>query len=255
MAFLLNCILVTFIFMSVWVWQLKSKNAGVVDAVWGVIFPIQALVYYVAGANFNLKNTLILCLISFWGLRLGIYLALRNIGKPEDKRYTQIRVEAGVKADQKILSFYLMQVVLALLLFTPVYFIFRNGGDDFVFYDYVGIVILAIAGIGEALADEQLRAFKAILENKGEIMNKGLWGYSRHPNYFFEWLAWVAIAFLALALPWGWLAVISPTVMFYLLTKGTGISMTEATILATKADKYQIYMSSTSAFFPWKKRK
>ncbi len=255
MAILLNSIIVTVCFVAVYVWQLKSKNAGVVDAVWGIIFPIQAFIYYISIGNFSMKNLIILSLISFWGLRLGIYLAVRNIGKPEDKRYTQIRIDSGSKANQKILVFYLIQVLLAIILFIPVYFIFQNSGSQFSIFDYIGIALFAIAAIGEATADEQLRVFKSKPENKGQIMNQGLWYYSRHPNYFFEWLAWVSIAILSLNVSWGSLAIICPVIMYFLLTKGTGISMTEATILTTKSEKYKIYRASTSAFFPSMKTK
>ncbi len=253
MAILLNSIIVTVCFIAVWAWQLKSKNAGVVDAVWGVIFPIQAVVYYISIANFSIKNLIVLSIISFWGLRLGIYLAVRNIGKPEDKRYAQIRIESGGKANQKILVFYLVQVFLAIILFIPVYFIFQNLRSEFSIFDYLGIALFAIAAIGEASADEQLRVFKSKPENNGQIMNQGLWYYSRHPNYFFEWIAWVSISILSLNVAWGSLAIICPVTMYVLLTKGTGIRMTEATILTTKSEKYKIYMASTSPFFPWMK--
>ncbi len=134
---LINSIVVTSCFLALWLWQLKSKNVGVVDAVWGMIFPVQASIYFFSIGNFTLRNEIILGLIAFWGMRLGIYLAIRNIGKPEDKRYTQIRTEAGEKANQKILVFYLIQVALAIILFLPVYLIFQNESSSFFIADYL----------------------------------------------------------------------------------------------------------------------
>lgn len=250
MPFFINFLLVFGSFLAVWLWQLKSKNAGVVDALWAIIIPFQALVYLVHSQQFNLRNGIIWALIAFWGFRLGIYLFVRNHGKAEDARYAQIRIDNPQNADLKILKFYIFQAIFSFLLFLPGYWVFNSSGASFSYTDYLGVVFLALGGIGEAVADEQLRRFKANPANKGQIFDKGLWKYTRHPNYFCEWLAWVGIAVLCLSVPFGSLAIASPLVMFYLLTKGTGVSLTEETIMKTKGEKYQKYIASTPAFFP-----
>ncbi|MFN0049265.1 MAG: DUF1295 domain-containing protein [Cytophagales bacterium] len=249
-----NLITILLCFSAVWLWQLKSKNAGVVDALWGFIFPLQAAIYFFAAGNYSLKNILILTAIVFWGLRLCIYLAYRNIGKPEDKRYAEIRFEAGTDANKKIFTFYIIQAALAFILFIPIYFIFLNPSTNIGIFEGVGIALFIISALCEAIADEQLRIFKADKENIGEICDKGLWYYSRHPNYFFEWLVWLSIFIIALGADFGFIAIYMPIFMYYLLTKGTGVRMTEAIILSTKEHKYQTYINTTSAFIPWKKK-
>jgi steroid 5-alpha reductase family enzyme len=249
-----NLIAIILCFSAVWLWQLKTKNAGVVDALWGFIFLLQATIYFFAAGNYTFKNQLIFAAIVLWGLRLCIYLALRNIGKPEDKRYADIRLQAGTNANKKILSFYLIQAALAFLLFLPIYLIFLNPSTKIGIFEGVGIAIFIISALCEAISDEQLRAFKANKSNIGEICDKGFWYYSRHPNYFFEWLAWVGLFIIGMGAAYGFIAIYMPAIMYFLLTKGTGIQMTEAVILTTKEHKYKLYINTTSAFFPWKKK-
>ena len=118
-----------------------------------------------------------------------------------------------------------------------------------------GAVLWLVAISGEALADAQLAAFKRNPAHRGQVCDRGLWRVSRHPNYFFEWLIWVAFFVLALASPWGWIAVICPASILYLLLRVTGIPMTEEQSLRSKGDAYRRYQQTTSAFFPWFPRK
>jgi steroid 5-alpha reductase family enzyme len=120
--------------------------------------------------------------------------------------------------------------------------------------EYIGAGIWLIALTGEAIADWQLDQFKKDPANKGKVCNKGLWNYSRHPNYFFEWLIWVGYFVFALASPYGFIAIISPAIILYLLLNVTGIPATEEQSVRSKGDLYKEYQRTTSAFVPWFKK-
>jgi steroid 5-alpha reductase family enzyme len=121
--------------------------------------------------------------------------------------------------------------------------------------EIAGTVLWLIAISGEALADAQLAAFKRHAANQGKVCDAGLWRYSRHPNYFFEWLIWVAFLVFALGSPWGWVAIIGPASILYLLLRVTGIPMTEEQSIRSRGDAYRRYQRTTSAFVPWPPRK
>jgi steroid 5-alpha reductase family enzyme len=120
--------------------------------------------------------------------------------------------------------------------------------------EYAGIALWLVAVIGESIADAQLAAFKRDPANRGHVCQRGLWNYSRHPNYFFEWFVWVAWAVYALASPFGWLAMICPVLMLVFLLRVTGIVATEAQALRSRGEEYVRYQQSTSAFVPWFKK-
>ncbi len=117
--------------------------------------------------------------------------------------------------------------------------------------EFAGAALWLIAISGEALADAQLAAFKRRASNKGRVCDAGLWRYSRHPNYFFEWLIWVAYFVFALGSPWGWVAIVGPASILYLLLRVTGIPMTEEQSIRSRGDAYRRYQQTTSAFIPW----
>ena len=129
-----------------------------------------------------------------------------------------------------------------------------NPDQQFVVYDIVGAGLWLIGLAGESLADAQLRRFKARPESKGKTCREGLWNYSRHPNYFFEWLIWIGYGILALGAPWGWLGMISPLAILYILTRLTGIPLTEEQAIRSRGDDYRDYQRTTSAFIPWFKK-
>jgi steroid 5-alpha reductase family enzyme len=141
-------------------------------------------------------------------------------------------------------------VILAI----PFFIITANQSAEIATLEYAGLVIWLVAFIGEMLADRQLAAFKKDPANKGKVCDTGLWYYSRHPNYFFEWLSWMGYFIFALASPMGILAIISPAIILYLLTKVTGVPNNEQQNLRSKPVAYKKYQQTTSAFFPWKKK-
>ena len=131
-----------------------------------------------------------------------------------------------------------------------------GASDQGLFWlDFLGIGIWVLAIGGEAIADQQLANFKRDPGNRGEVCNVGFWRYSRHPNYFFEWLHWWSYVALALTAPFGWLSILAPIAMWFFLNRVTGIPHTETQAIKSRGDKYRRYQQTTSAFFPWFPRK
>jgi steroid 5-alpha reductase family enzyme len=255
LIFLIWGIATTFLLFTVaWVIQLSTKNAAIADVAWAFAFPILTLVYFFIAGNTVVRNITILLLTFCWGTRLGIYLFVRSIGKPEDGRYTSLRKKWGEKQNVLMLRFYYFQAFAALILSLPFALLMHSNKTEIGIFEISGIALWLIGTLGETIADAQLSKFKAIPDHKNKICTRGLWHYSRHPNYFFEWLIWVGFFVMALGVPWGITAIISPLVMWCLLTKLTGIGYTEKHMLKTRGRSFAEYQRTTSAFIPLPKR-
>ena len=174
------------------------------------------------------------------GGRLGTHLAVRVLKHlhEEEPRYAQIRKDWEPNAEKKLFFFFQFQAISNVLLAVPFFIITLNTNTELSPIEYGGFALWLISVIGEAVADAQLAAFKKNPDNKGKICDTGLWGYSRHPNYFFEWLMWMSYFVFALASPWGIIAIISPAIILYLLLKVTGIPTTEQQSLRSKGRGY-----------------
>jgi steroid 5-alpha reductase family enzyme len=187
-----------------------------------------------------------------WAARLGAYILKRTHGiAHEDARYARFRAEWGDAFERRMLGLLLVQAVLALPLAVAVglaaWCPVPLGASSLL---AIAIALAAVAG--EGLADRQMHRFRSDPANKGKVCDAGLWRWSRHPNYFFEWLYWLAYPALALAgfWPWGWLAFIAPAMMYILLTRISGIPMLEREMLESKGEAYRAYQQRVSAFFP-----
>ena len=246
--------LLLIIFTVTWVWQLKTKNAAIVDTIWSASFPMLAMIYFVLIDGYAPRQLLILFMVVIWGMRLALYLFNRTIDQPEDARYTALRREWGVNQNILMLRFFYFQAALALILSTPFLLINLNTDTSLKFVEWLGVAIWVVGVLGESLADHQLKAFKAKTENKGKVCDDGLWYYSRHPNYFFEWLIWVAYFVMALGSAWGFVSLICPMLMLYFLLKVTGIRYTETHLIKSRGQAYEDYQRTTSPFVPWFKR-
>ncbi len=243
------------IFTITWLIQLRTRNAAIVDAVWSLSFPVLALVYFLLSTQ-SPNKVLFLVMICVWGVRLGVHLLTRVLREEhEDVRYTALRKEWGDKQNILMLRFYYFQAVLAVVLSLPFALVMVQDARDISVLEFVGAGIWLIAVFGESVADAQLRSFKADPANKGKVCQKGLWNYSRHPNYFFEWLIWVSFFVFACASPFGWLSIICPAMMLYFLLKITGIPYTETQSVKSKGQAYIEYQETTSAFVPLPKRR
>lgn len=243
------------LFTIAWLIQLCTKNGAVADVAWGLAFPLSTLIYFIDHKFFAVRQYAILVLVSLWGLRLALYLYGRAAGKPEDARYTTLRKKWGRHHNLYMLRFYYVQALLAWVLSVPFALIMDNNADHIHAVEIFGFAVWFVGIVGESLADYQLKRFKSSSANKGKVCNEGLWYYSRHPNYFFEWAIWIGYFLLAVTSPLGWFSILSPVLMLYFLLKVTGIPYTEAHMLETKGQAFSDYKRSTSPFIPLPKRK
>lgn len=230
----------------------RMDNYGIVDIVWSYCFTGVAWFYAWAGPGANNRSVLLATLASAWSLRLGTHLYRRVMSHhpEEDNRYQQLRLDwAGVFAP-KMFGFFQLQAISVVLLSTPFLFPTRNTFPGLNLWEISGAVIVILALICEGLADSQLAAFRRKSVNKGKVCDVGLWRYSRHPNYFFEWCIWVGFFLFACGSAWGWISIIAPAAILHLLLNVTGVPMAEASSLKSKGDAFRAYQLTTNAFFP-----
>jgi len=231
----------------------RLDNYGVVDIAWSYAFGLVAALYAALASGWAPRRLLVAGLVVVWSLRLGTYLYRRVMSHhpEEDGRYRAMRVRWTDNFAAEMFKFYQFQAVSVVVLALPFLLALGRPEPRFVAMDWIALGLFIIAQCGEALADAQLARFKRAPSNKGKVCNVGLWNYSRHPNYFFEWLIWVAFFVFALGSPHGWIAIIGPASILYLLLRVTGIPLTEEQSLRSKGDAYRRYQQTTSAFVPW----
>ena len=238
--------------LILWLIHLVTGNASIVDPGWAGGLGILGILYPALGGGYWLRSTLIAVMAGIWGFRLAIYLLVtRVIGHPEEGRYQELRRQWKTNIAFKFLMFYEFQAVLAIVMAIPFLAAARNPEPAISPLEWAGAALWIIAILGEIIADTQLSAFKANPANKGHTCQIGLWHYSRHPNYFFEWLIWMSFATFALASPYGYLGVLSPALILYFVLRVTGIPATEAQAIRWRGDEYRRYQKTTSAFIPW----
>jgi len=231
--------------------QRRTRNAGVVDFVWAAGVGALAIFYAVAAPGSVPRRVVLATLAGVWSLRLAVYLLLNRVwGKPEDGRYRMLRENWADKAPVFFLVFFQVQAVWAVMFsvpFLPV--VYRRGPLGIP--DILAIVVWLVAVGGETLADSQLARFRAYPKNRGKTCRMGLWRYSRHPNYFFEWIHWFTYVLLGIGSPYWWDTLAGPIVMLLFLYKVTGIPYTEKRALQSRGEDYRRYQETTSPFIPW----
>lgn len=244
--------LVAGVFAALFMLARRLDNYGIVDVAWSLGFAPLATAYGIFLDGAPERRALITAMAVLWSIRLGAHLWERVVGNlsVEDGRYAALRRHWGARLGTRMAAFYQIQGVLLLLLSLPFALACANPAPELHPIELAAAALWTAALIGEARADAQLASFKRDPANRGRVCATGLWRLSRHPNYFFEWLVWVAFALFALASPWGWLALSCPAFMLYLLLRVTGIPQTEAQLLRSKGAAYEAYRRSTSAFFP-----
>jgi steroid 5-alpha reductase family enzyme len=236
-----------------WHRQRKRKNAGIVDVAWSLGVGALA-VYFALGADgYGPRRYLIGLMAGIWSLRLAGYLWRRlTSDEMEDGRYRELRDKWGEKTDFYLFFFFQIQAFWSVLFALPMLIAAHNRTPGLGLTDALGVLVWVIAMVGEGIADNQLARFRRRPENRGEVCRYGLWRYSRHPNYFFEWIHWWAYVLIGMQAPWGWLTLTGPVLMFIFLHKITGIPPTERHALASRGEAYREYQRTTSAFFPRK---
>jgi len=245
-------ILAAIVMAVLWIWHLRIRNAGIVDAGWTFLVAGLAVFYAAVGDGEPARRSAIGWMMGSWGARLGVYILWdRVFGRPEDPRYQTMRLEWGERADRGFFWFFQKQALAAGFFSLPALFPSLNRTPTLSPIE-IGAALLWIVGFaGETTADRQLLRFKKNPENRGHTCETGLWRYSRHPNYFFEWVMWVSYALFASPSPRGWIAIACPLAMLYLLFRVTGIPPAEAQAIRSRGDEYRDYQRRTSAFVPW----
>ncbi len=232
------------------VWQRRRRNAGIVDVVWSFGVGGAAVVLAVVGSGAALPRVLLAVLGGAWGLRLGLHLWHRVRKESEDGRYANMRRHWG-DSDPKWFAFFQAQALLVALFAIPFAVAATSPVASFGWMHAAGIAVWLLSVAGEGVADRQLAAFRADPDNKGKVCDVGLWRYSRHPNYFFEFVHWFAYPLLAWGAPLWWLSWSGPVVMYVFLRWLSGVPHTEAQALRTRGEAYRDYQRRTPMLIPW----
>jgi steroid 5-alpha reductase family enzyme len=236
--------------MSLWfVVSWAKKRNDVADIAWGLGFVLLAWTsFFLAGVS-GLRGLLVCILVSIWGLRLAWHIHKRNKGKVEDYRYLAWRKEWGkwfyLRSYAQV---YLLQGFLLFLIVFPVLFITQGWGSPLGWFDFVGVAVWILGFYFETVGDAELARFIKNPENKGKLMQSGLWAYTRHPNYFGEVTMWWGFWLIALSLPYGWLGIIGPLTITFLILKVSGIPLLEKKM--EENPDFTEYKRKTSMFIP-----
>jgi len=237
-------------FAIVWAIGVKIRNYSFLDVIWSYGVAIVAPIYAAVGPGNTERKIAFTVLGMAWSLRLGSYIFFRVLKHhpQEDVRYQGLRQRWS--GTGMFLVFHELQAITVAIFSLP-FLLAAWCTMPLRELDMVGLAIVVFALLGESLADRQMKRFKADPANKGRVCESGFWHYSRHPNYFFEFLVWVGFALASIDAPHGWVTLVCPVLMYYFLTKVTGIPLTEEYALKSKGDAYREYQRTTSAFFPW----
>ena len=244
--------LLLLLFLFTWGLAKRIGNYSIVDVTWSLAFTPTAIVYAALSDGWVPRRVVIAGLVSLWSLRLGLYLWGRVASHhPEvDPRYAILRKRWDNNPERAFLFFFLGQGVLVWLLMLPVHLISSNTAIGFDRLEIVGFGLWIIALTGEGIADLQLKRFKRESPDRNAVCQRGLWRYSRHPNYFFQSLLWWGLFLMALPVEWGWAAIVAPLAMLHFLLRVTGIPLTEQLAVEKRGDIYRRYQNTTSAFVP-----
>jgi steroid 5-alpha reductase family enzyme len=232
-----------------WAWAQRRENAGIVDVLWSTGLAASAVVIGILGAGAAVPRIVVAALGGIWGARLALHLWQRVRGEPEDGRYQALRGRWG-NNPFRWFGLFQCQAFLIPLFSIPFAAAAANTGAS-ILWCAIGIGIWLIGVGGESLADRQLARFRADPSHRGKTCRVGLWRYSRHPNYFFEWLHWFSYVALALGAPTAWYSLSGPLLMYVFVRWISGVPYAEAQALRTRGDEYREYQRRTSVLIPW----
>lgn len=247
---LIGLVIAVVLFGLSWAVCVKVKNYSFLDVVWSYGVAVLAPLYAAVGPGDQTRKVAFTVIGVAWSLRLGTYILLRVLKHhpEEDVRYEGLRKRwpgAGM-----FLVFFELQAIIVVIFSLP-FLLAAWQGAPLGVLEYAGLGISVLSLLGESIADRQMKTFKANPANKGQVCQEGLWRYSRHPNYFFEFMVWVGFFVASLGTPYGWTTLICPLLMHHFLTRVTGIPLTEEYSIKSKGDLYREYQRTTSAFVPW----
>jgi len=236
----------------VWLASLVKRDASIIDVFWGLGFVVVGWVYFAAGDGQALRQPLVVGLVTLWGARLSLHILWRNWGRGEDYRYREMR-EKNPEAFplRSLLSVFWLQALLLWAIAMPLYQVQRRSEPlALTPLDVLALALFLLGFVFEAGGDWQLARFKRDPANQGQVMNRGLWRYTRHPNYFGDAVVWWSFFCFAAATSGGWWTIVSPLLMTLLLMRVSGVTLLEKKLDETKP-AYREYVKRTSAFFPW----
>ncbi|MFT3699407.1 MAG: DUF1295 domain-containing protein [Kofleriaceae bacterium] len=237
--------------LVLWVVQERTRNAGIVDVGWAASFTVVAGLFGITAATPRSSYLPIALVVVVWSTRLASHLVNRGAATgPEEGRYVTLRQRWALHASRKFLIFFQAQAALAALLSSAFVIPFVGDPWDSGGMRAFGVSIAVVGVVGEALSDAQLARWKKDPGNRGKVCDIGLWAYSRHPNYFFEWMVWVGYALYGLAFHGGWIAILGQGVILASIFGVTGIPPTEAQAIQSKGEAYRRYQQRVSKFFP-----
>lgn len=243
---------VAVVMAALWLHQVKTLNANLVDVGWAAGVGSLGIVYAVLGDGDLVRRGLLAVMTGTWGLRLAWHICARARRHPqEDGRYRYLRSHWSSRTELKFFWFYQAQALTVMLFSLPFWVIAHTAQPASFALLAVAVLIWLVALSGESIADRQLAEWREDPSNQGFTCRAGLWRYSRHPNYFFEWLHWWSYVVLAWGHPAWWVSLLAQATMLVTLFWVTGIPHTERQALASRGDDYRAYQASTSVFFPW----
>jgi steroid 5-alpha reductase family enzyme len=238
-----------------WLIQQRTGNSGWIDTTWTFSLGLVGLGCAVSGgAPWHSRAFIVAVFAVVWSARLGLHIARRSAGISDDPRYAKLVRDWGDDARRQMFWLCQKQALVSIPLAMGFYLAASNPLPVLRAQDWLAVAIMVIALGGEALADRQLENFKSDPANRGKINDAGLWSWSRHPNYFFEWFGWLAFPLFAIDAggnyPWGWFALLAPVCMYWLLVHVSGVPPLEEHMLRTRGDRFRVYQRQTSVFFP-----
>ena len=242
---------------TAWYIQQRTENSGWVDVTWslgvGGVAAIAAL-WPLGYDRPHWRQLIVAALAASWCLRLGVHIAGRTRASTDDPRYRNLINQWGSDARRRMFWFLQSQAAVGTILALSIVVAAHNPNPSLRIQDLIGLVILLASIVGEAIADQQLRTFKSDPANRKAVCDIGLWRWSRHPNYFFEWSSWLAYPIIAIDFagqnPFGWLALAAPVCMYWVLVHVSGIPPLEDHMLRSRGEAFRAYQKRTRAFFP-----
>ena len=248
-AYLLLTAIAIPVFILGWMRQEKTKDAGIVDVLWTLFTGWGGVAIIAFGPGDFQQRLPVLLMVSLWCIRVSHYVLqrMRDDGH-EDGRYLMLREKWGSRAPKLFFGFFQLQVGFVLMFIIPFVFIAVAPLNTTLLW--IGFIVWLVGNTLAMLADRQLAAWRRNPANKGRTCRHGLWQWSRHPNYFFEWLHWCSYAIIALAAPYGVVAWLTPAILLFLLLKVTGIPYAEKQALRSRGDDYRAYQAEVSPFIP-----
>lgn len=256
MIFLFAFVGVMFMMTLLWIISIRINNVSIVDIFWGIGFIVVSGIYLYFDEEIRARDIMVFVLVAIWGLRLSLYLLLRNYGKPEDFRYQEFRKKYGAHRYWWFSFFqvFLLQGALITIISLPLLgVILHTRTDELNFIDVLGIGAWIIGFMFETVGDYQLMKFKSNISNKGKVLDTGLWKYTRHPNYFGDAAVWWAFGLFAIAAGAYWY-IVGSIIMTYLIVRISGVALLEESLRGKKPE-YKDYITRTSSFFPWPPKK